>query len=71
MELTKLFMIYLFIIVLIYMYKPHLFRFTDLTEEERRRKTIVLLTFFIIIAIFVFYMKIFFEYYMPSLELKD
>ncbi len=71
MELSKLFMIYLFIIVLIYMYKPHLFRFTDLTEEERIRKTIVLLTFFIIIAIFVFYMKIFFEYYTPSLELKD
>ena len=62
METSKLFLFYIIIIFIIYTFKPSLFKFTDLPDDVRRQKTLFLIFFMMIIAVFIFYIKVFFEY---------
>jgi hypothetical protein len=62
METSKLFLFYIIIIFIIYTMKPSLFKLTDLPDDTRRQKTLFLIFFMMIIAVFIFYIKVFFEY---------
>jgi hypothetical protein len=53
---------YLLILYLLYLSKPHLFKFDDSNQGLRRRKFILLMAMMIIIAIISMYIKIFFEW---------
>lgn len=73
MELTKLFLLYIFIILVIYFIKPGIFQTGNIDpnllppgqtiDNIKRRKFILMLLFMMIIAIIIFYLKIFYEYY--------
>ena len=73
MELSKLFLLYIFIILIFYFLKPGFFQIQNIDpnlippgqsiDTIKRRKFIMLLLLMVIIAIIIFYFKIFYEYY--------
>ena len=64
MELSKLFLLYIVIILFLYMSKPQLFQFSNLSEDVRRKKLIFLILFILILSLILFYLNVFMEYYM-------
>jgi hypothetical protein len=66
MELSKLFLFYIFIILVIYFIKPSIFQLNNLPENQKRRKFILILLFMFIVAIIIFFFKIFYEYYLTN-----
>jgi len=60
MDLQYIFLLYVLLIVLIYIWKPEIFK---INQENNKRKNLYLIFLIIIIAIISFYSKVLFEWF--------
>jgi hypothetical protein len=60
MDLKYSIILYLFIVGIIYLLKPHIFK---LNKMNKKRKMLYLISLMVIIAIISFYIKILFEWF--------
>ena len=61
MNLKYIIVIYLFLLILLYILKPHIF---DLNVENKKRKFLYLVFLVIILSIISFYSKVIIEYFL-------
>lgn len=61
MNLKYIIFIYLFLLILLYILKPHIF---DLNVENKKRKFLYLVFLVIILSIISFYSKVIIEYFL-------
>jgi Kef-type K+ transport system membrane component KefB len=54
--------LYLILIVLLYLLKPNIFKFSD--DENKKKKILYLIFLMIILAIISFYVKVLFEWFL-------
>jgi Kef-type K+ transport system membrane component KefB len=61
LELKYIIFMYIFILILLYIWKPHIFNLND--ENSRKKKILYLFSLIIIIAIISFYVKVLVDWF--------
>jgi len=62
LELKYIIFMYIFILILLYIWKPHIFNLND--ENSRKKKILYLFSLIIIIAIISFYVKVLVDWFL-------
>ncbi len=63
MELSKLFLFYILIIIVLYYTQPTLFQLNHLPDDIRKQKLVFLICVMLFIAVSLFYIRMMYEYY--------